>query len=158
MTCNACGAKWPEGATACARCGGTEAAPEHRTDSAHTGSPSTMDQATADELLARVKRELGRDYEVHSELGRGGMAVVYKATELEGWKTKIENVASKAKTTYVIANNHFEGKAGVNALELKSMLSGKRVKAPAPLVKAYPELRKFADPVEDSSSNLSLLA
>ncbi|HEX3320157.1 MAG TPA: DUF72 domain-containing protein [Terriglobales bacterium] len=83
---------------------------------------------------------------------------LYKATELEGWKTKIENVAEKAKTTYVIANNHFEGKAGVNALELKSMLTGKRVQAPAPLVKAYPELRKFADPVEQGPSNLSLLA
>jgi predicted Ser/Thr protein kinase len=82
-TCNACGTPWPGGATACARCGSTEAAIPARTDGGRTGSPATMDAATADELLARVKRELGRDYEVHSELGRGGMAVVYKATELE---------------------------------------------------------------------------
>jgi predicted Ser/Thr protein kinase len=82
-TCNACGTPWPAGAEACARCGATEKVESARTDGGRTGSPATMDAAQADELLARVKREIGRDYEVHSELGRGGMAVVYKATELE---------------------------------------------------------------------------
>ncbi len=54
------------------------------------------------------------------------------------------------ETTYVITNNHFESKAGVNALELKAMLTGKRVPAPPTLVQKYPELRRFADPAEDS--------
>jgi len=44
-----------------------------------------------------------------------------------GWKQRIENVAERAQTTYVITNNHFESKAGVNALELKAMVTGKRV-------------------------------
>lgn len=82
-TCNACGTAWPKDATACARCGATEQAEPARTDAGRTGSPATMDAAAASALLERVKRELGRDYEVHSELGRGGMAIVYKATELE---------------------------------------------------------------------------
>jgi hypothetical protein len=34
----------------------------------------------------------------------------------------------------------------VNALELKFMLSGKRVLAPPTLIKQYPELREIADP------------
>jgi len=76
---------------------------------------------------------------------------LYKQSELEGWKERIENVAEKAQTTYVIANNHFESKAGVNALELKAMVSGKRVAAPPTLIKKYPELSKFADPAEDST-------
>src|ERR1700729_820682 len=46
----------------------------------------------------------------------------YSEKELGEWKQKIENVAEKAQTTYVITNNHFEGKAGVNALELKAMI------------------------------------
>lgn len=88
---------------------------------------------------------------------------LYKERELEGWKDRIENVAHKAQTTYVITNNHFESKAGVNAIELKSMISGKRVTAPPTLIQKYPELRKFADPAEEGDSpesgdQLSLLA
>ena len=85
---------------------------------------------------------------------------LYKESELEDWKERIESVAHRAQTTYVITNNHFESKAGVNAIELKSMISGKRVPAPPSLMQKYPELRKFADPVEDpqSGSQMSLLA
>jgi uncharacterized protein YecE (DUF72 family) len=84
---------------------------------------------------------------------------LYSEMELENWKDKIETVAGKAETTYVITNNHYQGRAGVNALELKSMLSGKRVKAPPELLDTYPELRKFADPdYQAGDPNLSLLA
>jgi uncharacterized protein YecE (DUF72 family) len=75
---------------------------------------------------------------------------LYKEKELEDWKGRIENVADRAQTTYVITNNHFESKAGVNALELKAMVTGKRVAAPPTLIQKYPELRNFADPAEDS--------
>jgi uncharacterized protein YecE (DUF72 family) len=75
---------------------------------------------------------------------------LYSERELEGWKNRIENVAEKALTTYVITNNHFESKAGVNALELKAMVTGKRVAAPRTLLQKYPELRRFADPTDDS--------
>ena len=75
---------------------------------------------------------------------------LYNERELAGWKERIETVAARAETTYVITNNHFESKAGVNALELKAMLTGKRVPAPPTLVQKYPELRRFADPAEDS--------
>ncbi|HUA15247.1 MAG TPA: DUF72 domain-containing protein [Verrucomicrobiae bacterium] len=87
---------------------------------------------------------------------------LYKERELEGWKQRIENVAARAQTTYVITNNHFESKAGVNALELKAMISGKRVPAPPTLIQKYPELRKFADPADEvgraSGPQLPLLA
>ncbi|HET6175935.1 MAG TPA: DUF72 domain-containing protein [Candidatus Sulfotelmatobacter sp.] len=87
---------------------------------------------------------------------------LYSESELESWKDRIDNVARQAETTYVITNNHFESKAGVNALELKAMLNGKRVPAPPTLIQKYPELRRFADPAEDSGqqsgSQLPLLA
>jgi len=80
---------------------------------------------------------------------------LYKEKELEDWKEKIGEIAKRAKTTFVITNNHFESKAGVNALELKSMLSGKRVAAPPTLIQKYPELRKFADPAEGFGEDLT---
>ena len=79
---------------------------------------------------------------------------LYKEKELEGWKERIKNVAEKAQTTYVITNNHFESKAGVNALELKVMLGGKRVPAPPTLIQKYPELRRFADPAEEFGEDI----
>jgi uncharacterized protein YecE (DUF72 family) len=87
---------------------------------------------------------------------------LYKERELEDWKGRIENVARRAQTTFVITNNHFESKAGVNAIELKAMISGKRVAAPPTLIQKYPELRRFADPAQDgenpASGQMSLLA
>ena len=80
---------------------------------------------------------------------------LYKPSELEDWKEKIVSVAERAQSTYVITNNHFESKAGVNALELKSMLTGRRVPAPLTLIEKYPELRKIADPAEDDQLPLS---
>ncbi len=84
---------------------------------------------------------------------------LYTEAELAGWKEKIEEIANKAEITYVVTNNHFEARAGVNALQLKSMLTGKRVKAPPPLLHRYPELKNVADPGEDETDpHFSLLA
>ncbi|MGA7376269.1 MAG: DUF72 domain-containing protein, partial [Candidatus Sulfotelmatobacter sp.] len=77
---------------------------------------------------------------------------LYNETELAGWKERIQRVAERAQTTYVITNNHFESKAGVNALELKALISGERVLAPPTLIQKYPELKKIADPEEDSGT------
>src|SRR6202790_4437995 len=89
----------------------------------------------------------GRNYEnwFDSDNRNDRYNYLYKASELEGWKEKIVSVAERAQTTYVITNNHFESKAGVNALELKAMITGKRVQAPPTLIEKYPELRKIAD-------------
>ena len=82
---------------------------------------------------------------------------LYKPAELEKWRQKVEIIAQKAETTYVIANNHFQAKAAVNALELKHLLGGRKVAAPETLVKSYPELKEISD-VEHEGGNYSLLA
>jgi uncharacterized protein YecE (DUF72 family) len=81
---------------------------------------------------------------------------LYPENELLGWKDKIERIAHKAEVTYVIANNHFEAKAGANALQLRHMLTGQRQKAPEALLKHYPELKSIADPLPDESADSSL--
>jgi uncharacterized protein YecE (DUF72 family) len=97
----------------------------------------------------------GRNYEqwFDSDNRNDRYNYLYSPQELTGWKEKIERVAKLAQTTYVITNNHFESKAGVNALELKAMISGKRVQAPPTLIQKYPELRRIADAAEDSGED-----
>jgi hypothetical protein len=56
----------------------------------------------------------------------------------------------------VIANNHFEAKAGVNGLQLKHMLTGRRVVAPESLIEHYPELKAIADPLGQGQAPASL--
>jgi uncharacterized protein YecE (DUF72 family) len=80
---------------------------------------------------------------------------LYNQGELTAWKERVESVSERAQTTYVITNNHFESKAGVNALELKAMISGKRVLAPPTLIQKYPELRRVADPADDVGEDLN---
>jgi uncharacterized protein YecE (DUF72 family) len=57
----------------------------------------------------------------------------------------VKQVADDAGDVYVITNNHYQGKAVVNALELIAMLKGTKVKVPEPLREKYPELQRIAD-------------
>ena len=81
---------------------------------------------------------------------------LYKPNELAGWKERVENIAQQAKITFVVTNNHFEAKAGVNALQLKHMLTGRRVTAPEALLEHYPQLKTIADPVGEGQQGTSL--
>lgn len=75
---------------------------------------------------------------------------LYSAEELEPWAQRIEKVRERATTTFVITNNHFEGKAVVNALQLLSILNGSKVKVPEPLRRHYPQLDQIAsEPVQE---------
>ena len=75
---------------------------------------------------------------------------LYSPEELDPWAKRIRKVSESAKTTFVITNNHFQGKAVVNALELISMLTGAKVKVPEPLRHHYPELETIAsEPVAE---------
>jgi hypothetical protein len=53
-------------------------------------------------------------------------------------------VSKDAKTTFVITNNHFQGKGVVNALQLIHMLDKKKVKVPETLRHHYPQLDAIA--------------
>src|SRR5437588_4018605 len=121
-------------------------------------SLAPTEHATAPIAYVRLH---GRNYEqwFDSDSRDDRYNYLYSEPELGDWKERIETIARKAETTYVVANNHFEAKAGVNALQLRNLLSGKRVKAPETLLRRYPELKRVADPAADTSDpNLSLLA
>jgi uncharacterized protein YecE (DUF72 family) len=70
---------------------------------------------------------------------------LYSEQELLPWAGRIEHVAERTKTTFVVTNNHFEGKGVVNALQLIHMLTHEKVKVPETLRHRYPELEAIAD-------------
>jgi len=69
---------------------------------------------------------------------------LYSAEELKPWTERVEKLEKAAREVYVITNNHYEGKAVVNALELIAALKGEKVKVPEPLREHYPGLEKIA--------------
>jgi uncharacterized protein YecE (DUF72 family) len=69
---------------------------------------------------------------------------LYSLPSLEKVKTKVERLTSKTEKMLVAFNNHYKGQAAANAIELRSMLQGKKVRAPESLVKTYPELQELA--------------
>ncbi len=70
---------------------------------------------------------------------------LYTAEELAPWVTRVRKVSGQARDTFVVTNNHFQGKAVVNALQLISILKGTKVKVPEPLRQHYPQLEEIAD-------------
>ena len=84
----------------------------------------------------------GRNYEqwFDSDSRNDRYNYLYTDPELRSWKTRIDAIAEKAEKTFVVANNHFEGKALVNALQLKHMVTGRSVRMPEMLLEKYWEL------------------
>ena len=70
---------------------------------------------------------------------------LYSAEELAPWITRVRKISEHARDTFVVTNNHFQGKAVVNALQLISILKGTKVKVPEPLRPHYPDLDAIAD-------------
>jgi uncharacterized protein YecE (DUF72 family) len=69
---------------------------------------------------------------------------LYSVEELNPWAERIRKIEQHTRDTYVITNNHYLGKAVVNALELLSILKGTKVKVPEELRQHYPQLEQIA--------------
>jgi uncharacterized protein YecE (DUF72 family) len=65
---------------------------------------------------------------------------LYSSKELEPWAERIRRVAEGSQSTFVITNNHYEGKGVVNALQLIHLLTKRPVTAPPILIEHYPAL------------------
>ena len=70
---------------------------------------------------------------------------LYSTEELKPWASRVRNEKAQAQKVFAVTNNHYLGKAVVNALQLLSMLKGAKVNVPDPLRVKYPELEKIAE-------------
>jgi uncharacterized protein YecE (DUF72 family) len=69
---------------------------------------------------------------------------LYSQEELRQWVPRIADLAARTERTYVFANNHPRGQAAANALQLKAMLTGEKVRLPEPLAEAFGFLGEIA--------------
>jgi uncharacterized protein YecE (DUF72 family) len=69
---------------------------------------------------------------------------LYSPDELNPWVTRIQEIQKHTHNTYVVTNNHYQGKAVVNALQLLSILKGTKLKVPDDLRQHYPQLEQIA--------------
>ena len=65
---------------------------------------------------------------------------LYSEGELRRLVEPAKRMADAAESLFVVQNNHFRGKALVNALQFRGLLCGSRPDAPDHLVAAYPDL------------------
>ena len=75
----------------------------------------------------------------------------YKREELTQIKERVIRLADTLDEMVVIGNNHYRGAELANAIELKSIITGKKQPVPTGLLKTYPDLERIAlpEPNED---------
>jgi uncharacterized protein YecE (DUF72 family) len=71
---------------------------------------------------------------------------LYSMEELRPWVERAERLEERAEEVFIIANNHYRGKAPANALMIRSAVRKKRVEAPPELVDLYPEMKDVVRP------------
>ena len=68
---------------------------------------------------------------------------LYQDQELSEWAGRLRGLIEKAAKIFVVANNHFRGKAVANALELRERLEPLKLRLPGSLTREYPQLARL---------------
>ncbi len=91
----------------------------------------------------------GRNYErwfTSEERSAERYDYLYSFEELKPWAERIKTIAQQSNVTFVITNNHFEGKAIANAFQLIYLIRNQPLRVPETLKARYPELEAIAAP------------
>jgi uncharacterized protein YecE (DUF72 family) len=70
---------------------------------------------------------------------------LYGKEEMDRIAERAAKIATMSKSLTLIANNHYQGKEFVNALEARARLSGSKVAVPPTLLERYPQLKAIAE-------------
>jgi uncharacterized protein YecE (DUF72 family) len=97
---------------------------------------------TAPTAYVRVHGRNYRDWFREKATSAERYDYLYSASELTPWAKRVQEIAADSRTaeTYVVTNNHYEGKAAANALMLRALVEGGRVAAPEPLLERYGQI------------------
>src|SRR5437762_13128400 len=81
-SCSRCGAKVPESSRYCGSCGASMSQDVNPTVASAVARNDRLSDSGALQLRQLLVDATAGEYEISNELGRGGMAVVYRATEV----------------------------------------------------------------------------
>lgn len=81
---------------------------------------------------------------------------LYSDEELDPWVDRIRRIQELAETVFVITNNHYQGKAVVNAFQLEHKLTGSKIETPACLRKTYPQLAQISSSTGRDTGQMNL--
>lgn len=70
---------------------------------------------------------------------------LYTEAEVDNWVTKIKTIAEKAEKIFIVTNNHYQGQAVVNALQIKNKLTGELFNLPPRLLDRFPVLESISE-------------
>jgi len=79
---------------------------------------------------------------------------LYSNQELDEWVARIKELGGKSKKVFVISNNHYQGQALANALQIKNKITGDKVDIPMELLKRYPLLKEIVKKLEKGQLDL----
>lgn len=79
---------------------------------------------------------------------------LYSKDELTEWIDRIRSLGEKSGRVYIVTNNHYRGQAMANALQIKNMLTGRKVDVPRTLLEKYPALREIVLRIESGQKDL----
>jgi len=79
---------------------------------------------------------------------------LYSKDELEDWIARIKELGNKSNKVFVITNNHYQGQAMANALQIKNMITQEKLDIPFDLLKQYPALRDMVKKIKAGQLDL----
>ena len=88
----------------------------------------------------------GRNYEhwfTSNEHPEERYNYLYSIDELKPWAERIAHIAQSAEVVFVITNNHYQGKAIANALQLRAFCAAKRVPCRKLCARTTPNWRRL---------------
>ncbi len=79
---------------------------------------------------------------------------LYTKDELQDWIGRIRQLGGGSEKVFIITNNHYRGQAMANALQIKNMITEKRLDIPLELLKTYPVLEQIVKKIAKGQLDL----